>query len=157
MMLDMFNLLRPPEPPVSTDPKEQALYLGRLHRYHFVVTSVVMALVVTSVWAVSPFGFARITIVDSMVAQQLQPMKAKQIEVEGVIRRMDDLQQRDSRRLALSLSNTLASDMRLLQARRCKETKLEEKDRYQREIDNKQNEFYELRQSNYQLQGCKDL
>jgi hypothetical protein len=150
-------MLQPPTPPTSSDPKDWREYLGSVSRYHFVVSLAVLSLLIGALWAMSPMGFARAGNIDERINAALVPIKAKQEEVEGVIHRIDDLQKRDSLRLAVSLGNSVSADIRLIVAKRCQERDPGERERLWREIEKRQDEYKIYREQSYPLPSCAEL
>ena len=143
--------------PQSDDPIELRKYYRAVSRYHFNVTSIVATLVVTIAWALSPVGFVRANTLQDRIEASVAPLKAEQAQLNAALKELKDVQARDSRRLATSLANGVASEIRFLQSKRCKEVDAEERDRLQREIERKLDEYTELRGSSYQLLRCGEL
>jgi hypothetical protein len=139
-------LLRPPIPPQSDDPVEIRRYHADAAKWHFKVACLIAVLIIAGAWALTPAGFARA----GEVKQEIQNVKN---EVESI----KNLQKVDSSRLAKALSNTVAADIRFLQAKRCKETNQNERERLWNEIELKQDEYLELRSTRYEVPSCSEI
>ncbi|HEX2242712.1 MAG TPA: hypothetical protein VHK27_05580 [Gammaproteobacteria bacterium] len=157
----LLTILRPPDLPQSDDPAEIKKYNARVNRYHFNVAVCVMALMILSGWAASPFGFARAGDIKPQIDEALKPVKDEINKLEQAVIAVTKSQETNTRRLAISLANSTAGEIRLLAAKRCKERgptgNANERERLTREIERKQDEYYELRGSHYQIPNCEDL
>lgn len=135
-----FLLIFPPALPQSDDAEEQRKYRRAMHSWTARMSILAFAGALLAAAAMSPYGFARAGDVKAQIAE------------------IKTIQDRDSKRLALSLSNGIASELRFLMAKRCKETNnSEERDRLIRESDRKQDEYKELRGEYYRVPRCEDL
>lgn len=157
----LLNILRPPELPQSDEPAEIKKYNERVARYHFNIAVSVMALLVLTAWAASPLGFARADSIKPQIDEALKPVKAEISKLEDAVIAVTNAQKTNTTRLAISLANSVAGEIRLLASKRCKERgangNAAERERLTREIDRKQDEYLELRQSYYTIPTCEDL
>lgn len=128
-------LIYPPPLPQSNDEQEQKRYRRAMHRWTVNVSAAIAIIVALISISLSPFGFA---------------LRADLTEVRTV-------QLRDSTRLAISLSNGVASELRFLQYKRCKETNYYERERIWREITRKQDEYKDYRAEFYLIPSCVEL
>jgi len=134
-----FLFIYPPPLPQSDDVEEQRKYRRAMHSWTARMSILAFAGALAITVAVSPYGFARAA------------------DFRAEIKAIKETQDRDSKRLALSLSNGVASEIRFLQAKRCKEVDSAERDRLIRETDRKQDEYRELRGEFYRVPRCEDL
>lgn len=116
-----------------------------------------IATLATVLWMLGTFkeyglggGFAYAGEVDQKIAAAIEPVAKEQKEQRQVLETL-------SRQLNEQLANGVASEIRNLVGRRCSTPKESpERDRLQREIDRKQDEYEALRKSRYPF-GCPDL
>lgn len=150
-------LLLPPDLPQSDDADEQRRYKKAVSSYLKRLAVVIMGLSAAVALAVTPIGFARASDIETKIEEALKPIRAEQKQTADALTALKNVQDRDSKRLALSLSNAIASEMRFLQSKRCKEVDANERDRLYREIDRKQEEYSELRGISYNVPRCSEL
>lgn len=132
-------------------------YRARLARWSTKVAVVIGVFVVAGAWALSPIGFARAGDIQTRIDKALEPLQKQQAEMTAEIAKVKATQERDSRRLVLSLSNSIASEMRLLRAKICKGQTTEDRDRLWAEISRRQDEYSELRGQPYAVPSCGEL
>lgn len=95
-------------------------------------------------------GFALADEVDQKIASALEPVVTEQREQRTVLETL-------SRQLTDQLANSVASEIRYLVGKRCKEREgSEERERLQREIDRKQIEYESYRKQRYVF-NCSDI
>lgn len=81
---------------------------------------------------------------------------ARAAEIEEKIQPLERKVAAVSDQVGSLVANSLASEIRYMVARKCKEPDPIEKDRLQREIDRKQYEYRDIRKEFYQF-GCDDV
>lgn len=150
-------LLLPPDLPQSDDPEEQKAYKKAVSSYLKRLALAIMTISAAITLAATPIGFARASEVTDKIEEAVKPVRDEQAKINTALIQLKSVQERDSRRLAMSLSNALASEMRFLQSKRCKEPDVNERDRLYREIDRKQEEYSELRGISYNVPRCSEL
>lgn len=157
----LLTILRPPDPPQSDTKDEIKKYNTRLHRYYFNVSITLMSLIILSAWAASPIGFARAQNIRPQIDDALKPVKEDISKLQDAVIAVTKSQETNTKRLAISLANSVAGEIRLLASKRCKERgptgNAQERERLTKEIDRKQDEYYELRGSYYAIPNCEDL
>jgi len=152
-----FLLVYPPTPPQSDDKDEQRLYRIALHRWTFKVSLAVLTFGVVGSWAFTPWGFARADDIKAKVDEAIAPITAEVAQVKKQLTDINSQVEVNSRRLSLALANGIASELRFIQAKRCKEQSPAERDRLIAESDRKQDEYRELRGEYYRIPRCEDL
>jgi hypothetical protein len=161
MLERLLTILRPPTLPQSDEPDKMRAYHIRVANYHFNIAIAVMTLLVIAAWAASPLGFARADSIKPQIDEALKPVQADIKKLETAIIAVTASQETNTRRLAVSLANSVAGEIRLLASKRCKERgaqgNYQERERLTKEIDRKQDEYNELRQSRYTIPSCEDL
>ena len=93
--------------------------------------------------------YARASDVDKKITAAIEPIVTEQKEQRRVLTVV-------SKQLTEQLANAVASEIRYLYAKKCKEENPTERDRLQREIDRKQREHIELKSERYQY-NCGDV
>lgn len=149
--------VRPPDLPQSEDVDEQRKYRRALSSYNYRMAVCVYSLAIGAAWAVTPYGFVKAETLEKRIAEVVSPVKDEQKELKLALADLKVIQTRDSSRLSTSLSNGIASEIRYLLAKRCKETNAFERDTLWREIERKQDEYKELRGEKYALMTCAEL
>lgn len=94
-------------------------------------------------------GFAKADDTDNKIAKAVEPIRAEQKKQGKQITDLTDV-------ISDQIVNNIASEIRLLYAKRCKETDYQERDRLQREIDNRQRDYRKYRENKYEF-SCNDL
>lgn len=130
----------------------EARVLGKaLFTYGWRVATLAVAL-----WMLGAFkqfglggGFAYADEVDKKIATAIEPIAKEQKEQRGVLETL-------SRQVNEQLANSVASEIRYLVGRKCGEQNAVERDRLQREIDRKQDEYVALGKERYAF-VCADL
>lgn len=149
--------LRPPDLPQKDTPEEQRRYRTKLARWQSKIAVVMGVFVVAGAWALSPIGFARAADVKQQIDAALEPIQAQQKALAAELADVKATQARDSKRLAISLSNGVASEIRSLRLKICKGLSTEDRDRNWREIGRLQDEYSELRGQPYNVPSCGEL
>lgn len=149
--------LRPPDLPQDDSDAEHKKYRLRMARWSTKVAVVMGVFVVAVAWALSPIGFARAGDMQSKIDEALKPLQQQQTELKAQVAEVKAIQARDSKRLAVSLSNGVASEIRSLRLKICKGLPNEDRDRYWREISRLQDEYSELRGASYNVPSCGEL
>lgn len=149
--------LRPPDLPQDDSDAEHKKYRRSMARWSTKVAVVIGVFAVAGAWALSPIGFARAADVKAQIDKALEPLQQQQVELKTELGKVKATQERDSRRLAVSLSNGVASEIRLLRSKICKGQEPAERDRLWREIERKQDEYSELRGQPYNVPSCGEL
>lgn len=149
--------LRPPDLPQDDSDAEHKKYRLRMARWSTKVAVVMGVFVVAGAWALSPIGFARAADVKAQIDKALEPIQQQQANLASQLAEVKATQARDSRRLAVSLSNGVASEIRSLRLKICKGLPTEDRDRLWREIGRLQDEYSELRGAPYNVPSCGEL
>lgn len=149
--------LRPPDLPQKDTPEEQRKYRTKLARWQSKIAVVMGVFVVAGAWALSPIGFARAADVKQQIDAALEPIQTQQKALAAELADVKATQARDSKRLAISLSNGVASEIRSLRLKICKGLSTEDRDRNWREIGRLQDEYSELRGQPYNVPSCGEL
>lgn len=111
--------------------------------------------VVTALWIVGAFqnqgfpGFARADEVDQKIEKAIEPIKKELSEQRTILDTV-------SEQLTATLAESKAAEIRHLVSRRCKETDPREKDRINKEVDRKQEEYVKLRGQRYVI-SCGEV
>lgn len=143
-------LLSPPSLPQSDEPSEQRSYRRAMHRWTVRVSFAVLVFGLAASWSLSPWGFAKAADLKAQVDAAVLPISKQVAELNAQV-------QLNSNRLVRALSEGIASEIRFLASKRCKETDASERERLIREMDRKQGEYRELRNEYYRVPGCEDL
>lgn len=95
-------------------------------------------------------GFARASDIDTKIAAANKKL-SEQLDVtsRGVAVLAEQVNEQ--------LANGVATEIRRITGKRCKELDPAEKDRLTREIDRQQEQFFKIKQRYYQVPGCIDL
>lgn len=149
--------LRPPDLPQNDTPEEHMKYRRSLAKWSTKVAVVIGVFAVAGAWALSPIGFARAADVQQQITKALEPIQDEAAKLKSEIVEIKTIQARDSRRLAVSLSNGVASEIRSLRLKICKGLPTEDRDRHWREIGRLQDEYSELRGAPYNVPSCGEL
>lgn len=152
-----FPLVLPPPLPQSEDAEEQRRYRRALSNWQIRISFIVAAGVLAAGWAVTPYGFARADDIRAKVDEAVKPVTAQVNALAAEVTQLKNIQQRDSERLTLVLANGVASELRFLKSKHCKESDSQERDRLIREMDRKQDEYNSLRGFFYNVPTCGDL
>lgn len=94
-------------------------------------------------------GFAKADIIDEKIAKANRPITVE-LEKQRMVIALIGKQVNDQ------VANSIATEIRYLVGKKCKETDVVERDRLQREIDRKQAEYREIRREWYSF-GCGDV
>lgn len=94
-------------------------------------------------------GFAKADDTDSKIAKAVEPIRAEQKRQGDQLATLTDV-------ISDQIVSNIASEIRLLYAKRCKETDFQERDRLQDEIDKRQRDYRKYRQNKYEF-SCNDL
>jgi len=158
-MPNRLLFLRPPPLPQTEDEEEQRKYRAKVAAYHYKLSMVMLALIVFTGWALSPLGLARAQNVKPQIQEALAPVEAEVQQLKTILAQVTTNQELNAKRLTRSLSNSVASEMRFMQAKRCKLSNAEEQERERlwNEIERKQDEYQELRNERYNLPNCAEL
>lgn len=113
--------------------------------------------VIAGAWALSPIGFARAGDMQAKIDEALKPLQEQQKALATEVAAVKATQAKDSRRLAVSLSNGVASEIRTIRLKICKGLPEEDRDRSWREIGRLQDEYSELRGAPYNVPPCGEL
>lgn len=154
-MPQRLMFLRPPDLPQKDTPEEHRKYRLKLARWQSKIAVVIGVFAVAGAWALSPIGFARAADVKQQIDKALEPIQEQQAKLASELSEVKATQARDSRRLAVSLSNGVASEIRSLRLKICKGS--EDRDRHWREIERLQSEYSELRGQPYNVPSCGEL
>lgn len=100
--------------------------------------------------AIGLVGFAKADVVDAKIQRVTQPIIQEQTAMRGLLESIND-------QLKMQVSNSLSSDIRMLVAKRCKEIDSGERERINREIDRKQDEYRKVQGYFYGAPGCQEL
>lgn len=141
---------RPPDLPQADDPLEQRRYRAKLAMWQTRIAVAVTVLCIGVAVAITPLGFARASDIQSKIDAAVKPLEQKVANIEAI-------QARDSKRLATSLANGIASEIRFIQSKRCKLLDPAERESMWREIERKQEEYTELLGHKYEMLKCEDL
>lgn len=128
-----------------------------MSRWYSKIAITMGVFVVAGAWALSPIGFARAADVKQQIDEALEPIQAQQKSLAAELADVKATQARDSKRLAVSLSNGVASEIRSLRLKICKGLSTEDRDRNWREIGRLQDEYSELRGQPYNVPSCGEL
>lgn len=92
---------------------------------------------------------ARADEVDKKIRQAIEPIREEMSEQRTILNAV-------AAQLSETLAENKAAEIRHLVSRRCKETNANERDRINREIDRKQDEYAKLRGKRYEIR-CEDV
>lgn len=94
-------------------------------------------------------GFAKAEDAERKIEKAIEPVMAEQAEQRALLTNLTDT-------IADQLASGIASEIRYLYAKKCKEEDYRERDRLQGEIDRKQHEYFKYRKTRYQY-DCRDI
>jgi hypothetical protein len=137
--------LRPPDLPQDDSDAEHKRYRKALAHWSTKVVMVMAVFAVAGAWALSPIGFARAGDLEDKINTAIEPLQKQQDNLKTQLNQVQNLQARDSRRLSLSLANGIASEIRFLLSKSCKEKDGDERERLYREISKKTDEYEEFK------------
>lgn len=153
----LLTLLRPPDLPLTDSPDDQRKYMVKVARYHLNMSLTVAILFLGAIWAASPIGFARSVSVEKQIITALEPVKADAVATSNIVKQVSEAQAVNGRLLRLSLANSVAADIRFLKSKQCKSKDPVERERYQHEIELKQDDYKTFKDFLYSIPSCDAL
>ena len=153
----LLTILRPPDLPIGDNAEEQRKYMVKVARYHLNMSVAVAVLMVGAIWAASPVGFARSASVEEQINSAIEPVKLEVASTNNAVKQISDAQAANGKLLRLSLGNGVATDIRFLKSKICESKKQIERERFQHEIEIKQDEYRELKTFEYNIPECDRL